>query len=205
MSRVFFTADTHFGHSGIIGMCNRPFENIEHHDRALIENWNAVVEPDDTVWFLGDFAYRTRPQNIRRIFDMLHGTKQLICGNHDHGKPGKVSATRQLPWASQHEQTEVTAEDGTTLVLNHYSLRVWRNMRRGAVQLYGHSHGNLPGTRQCIDVGVDNFGYAPVTWPQIKARLELLPALDFRPDTDEVEQLKRPEPTPADEAALPTP
>src|SRR5690606_30041888 len=87
MSRVFFTADTHFGHSGIIGMCNRPFENIEHHDRALIENWNAVVEPDDTVWFLGDFAYRTRPQNIRRIFDMLNGTKHLICGNHDHGKP----------------------------------------------------------------------------------------------------------------------
>lgn len=78
-------------------------------------------------------------------------------------------------------------------------------MRRSAVQLYGHSHGNLPGTRQCIDVGVDNFGYAPATWPQIKARLALLPALDFRDDTDEVDQLKRPEPLQIDEPSLPTP
>lgn len=182
---VFFTSDSHFGHLGIIGMCNRPYANITEHDTGLIENWNAVVRPSDTVWHLGDFAYRASPKWTRRIFEMLNGEKHLVLGNHDF-----KGETQKLGWASIHQLTE-TIVDNQTLVLCHYGLRTWRNMRRGAVQLYGHSHGRLPGTRQSIDVGVDPMGYAPVTWPQIKSRLDQLPALDFRDGTDAVPQLER--------------
>ncbi|WP_067458364.1 metallophosphoesterase family protein [Devosia elaeis] len=181
---TFFTADHHFGHANIIKMCDRPYDNITAHDMGLVENWNAVVGPDDEVWHLGDFAYRASPKWTRRLFEMLNGTKRLIVGNHDF-----KGETLKLPWKSIDQLTE-TVVDGQTLVLCHYSLRVWRNMRRGAVQLYGHSHGNLPGTAQSIDVGVDVMGYAPVTWPQIKQRLELQPKLDFRDDTDVVEAIE---------------
>jgi calcineurin-like phosphoesterase family protein len=34
-SRVFFTADHHFGHRNIIGLCQRPFADIEEMDAAL--------------------------------------------------------------------------------------------------------------------------------------------------------------------------
>tara|TARA_R110002124_G_scaffold133942_2_gene296444 strand:- start:5153 stop:5380 length:228 start_codon:yes stop_codon:yes gene_type:complete len=68
-------------------------------------------------------------------------------------------------------------------------------MRRGAIQLFGHSHGRMPGTRQCIDVGVDVMGYVPVTLPEIKSRLAMLPALDFREGTDAVDQLEKNDPT----------
>jgi calcineurin-like phosphoesterase family protein len=179
MPKTFFTADSHFGHAGIIQMCGRPYSDIKTHDRALIDNWNAVVAPGDTVWHLGDFAYRAKPQRVRQLFDQLNGTKRLIVGNHDFKGP-----TRQLGWASIHELTE-TVVDGQVLVLCHYSLRVWRNMRRGALMLYGHSHGNLPGNRQSLDVGVDCTGYAPVTLPQIRSMLEALPPLQFRDDSDE--------------------
>jgi len=176
---TFFTADTHFGHAGIIQMCGRPYRDIVEHDRALIDAWNAVVGEGDDVWHLGDFAYRCPPQRVRGIFEQLNGVKRLILGNHDHKGP-----TRQLDWASIHELTE-TVVDGQVLVLCHYSLRVWRNMRRGALMLYGHSHGNLPGTRQSMDVGVDCTGYAPITLPQIRSMLEALPPLTFRDGSDE--------------------
>ena len=42
-SGVFFTSDTHFGHSKIIDYCKRPFSSIEEHDKTLIQNWNNVV------------------------------------------------------------------------------------------------------------------------------------------------------------------
>ena len=46
---VYFTADMHFGHRGIIAMQNRPFESVEEMDRVLLQNYNAVVHRDDTV------------------------------------------------------------------------------------------------------------------------------------------------------------
>jgi calcineurin-like phosphoesterase family protein len=176
---TFFTADSHFGHSGIIGMCGRPYADIEAHDRGLVDAWNAVVGPDDVVHHLGDFAYRCPPQRVRQLFDQLNGTKRLILGNHDHKGP-----TLQLPWASIDQLTETTV-DGQVIVMCHYGLRTWRNMRRGALMLYGHSHGNLPGNRQSCDVGVDCTGYSPISLPQIRTMLEALPPLEFRDDTDE--------------------
>lgn len=179
MPQTFFTADSHFGHANIIRMCGRPYSSIAEHDRGLIDAWNAVVSESDTVWHLGDFAYRARPDRVHWIFGQLNGTKRLILGNHDHKGPAK-----ELAWASIHELTEVVV-DGQVLVLCHYSLRVWRNMRRGALMLYGHSHGNLPGNRQSMDVGVDCTGYTPITLPQIRSMLEHLPPLEFRTGTDE--------------------
>lgn len=176
---TFFTADSHFGHAGITQMCDRPYADIAEHDRALVDAWNTVVRPGDEIWHLGDFAYRCPPQRVRARFDQLNGVKRLIVGTHDHKGP-----TLTLPWVSIDQLTE-TRVDGRVLVLCHYSLRVWRNMRRGAIMLYGHSHGNLPGNRQSLDVGVDCTGYAPIALPQIRTMLEALPPLEFRDGTDE--------------------
>lgn len=187
MSQTFFTADTHFGHAKIVSMCERPFD-VEGHDEALIANWNERVRDDDVVYHLGDFAYRTSPQRVRWIFDQLNGRKSLILGNHDHLHGSKIHPTQMLPWESISEQKEIML-DGQAIVLNHYSLRVWRNMRRGAIQLYGHSHARLPGSRQSIDVGVDNFNYRPATLDEIKQRLQLSPPLEFRDADDEIAQL----------------
>ena len=47
MPTTWFTADHHFGHRNVIRFCNRPFETVEEMDRTMIDNWNAVVRPDD--------------------------------------------------------------------------------------------------------------------------------------------------------------
>jgi calcineurin-like phosphoesterase family protein len=53
MTGVCFTANQHFGHAGIIGLCKRRSRSGDEMDEAMIANWNAVVRPDDDVWHLG--------------------------------------------------------------------------------------------------------------------------------------------------------
>lgn len=183
----YFTADTHFGHASILGMCHRPFASTDEHDAALIANWNAVVCKSDEIWHLGDFAYKCPRTRIREIFDQLNGVKRLILGNHDF-----KGGVRDLAWASQDHYAEVIAEDGTLLVLSHYAFRTWRKIRHGSVNLFGHSHAGLSGSTQCIDVGVDNFGMRPVTWPEIRSRLALEPVLWLRDDSDDTDELSLP-------------
>ena len=182
----YFISDTHFTHTGAaLHHSARPFATIDEHDRALIEAWNSVVTPGDTVWHLGDFGSdRPDPKAMRRIFSQLRGSKHLILGNHD-----QAASVRELGWSSVRDYAEI-AIDKQRLVLSHYPMRVWNGMRRGGVQLYGHCHARLPGNRQSIDIGVDVMGWAPVTWPQIKAKLDLLPELHFEPDMDFVEGLE---------------
>lgn len=76
-------------------------------------------------------------------------------------------------WASSQAYAEVV--EGDRLVLLHYAMRVWNRSGRGSLHLYGHSHGNLPGDRQSCDVGVDVFGFRPVSLAEIKHHLATLP------------------------------
>ena len=164
---TFFIADTHFSHRNIITsrmVRPRPFASIEAHDEHLIAAWNNRIRPDDTVWHLGDFAYGASAARCREVFHRLAGVKRLVWGNHDHDR------TRTLPWASQHERVEVEVED-RPLVLSHYAQRSWHGMHRGALHLYGHSHGGLPGCGRSLDVGVDCWDWRPVTLDEILERM----------------------------------
>ena len=65
--------------------------------------------------------------------------------------------------------------DGHTLTLCHYGMRVWNRCHHGALMLYGHSHGSLPGNAQSLDVGADAWDFRPVTLAEILARMATLP------------------------------
>src|SRR4051812_17199465 len=79
---VWFTADPHYGHTNIIRYCTRPFADAEEMNRALIDRWNAVVDPGDEVWVLGDFALGSIADTLPLAAE-LHGYKVLLAGNHD--------------------------------------------------------------------------------------------------------------------------
>ena len=82
MSKTYLVSDTHFNHSNIIKYCSRPFSNIEEMNKVIIDNWNNIVDKEDTVYHLGDFGFGTK-EELKEIFDKLNGKKYLIMGNHD--------------------------------------------------------------------------------------------------------------------------
>ncbi|MBU1335739.1 MAG: metallophosphoesterase family protein [Alphaproteobacteria bacterium] len=169
---TYFTADHHFGHAAVIGMCGRPFADVDDMTRGMIHAWNSVVREGDTVWHLGDFSFKGKPGEVRAIFDQLAGTKCLVRGNHD-----KQNVT-QLSWSEQVDFKHL-ALDGVQVNLSHYAMRSWPAMHRNSYMLYGHSHGALPGSRYTHDVGVDAVGYVPQTLAQLRARMDLLPKMAF--------------------------
>ena len=54
---IYFISDTHFYHHRILEYTNRPFDRIEDMNETIIENWNKVVTPKDTVYHLGDVGF----------------------------------------------------------------------------------------------------------------------------------------------------
>ena len=165
--------DSHFGHARILELCKRPFPDVDAMNAELIARWNSVIQPGDDVWHLGDFCYRSaRPaaDYLRR----LNGNVNLIWGNHDNADTRTCSL-----FASSQAYAEPKV-DGTRLALLHYGMRVWPGDRRGALHLYGHSHGRLPGDRACVDVGVDYpaWAFRPVSLPEIRRHLLTLPERD---------------------------
>lgn len=178
----FYTSDTHFGHARVIQYSKRPFASVEEMDDELIRRWNSIVRPKDEVYHLGDFAF-AKPERIEDILKRLNGRKCLIIGNHDTvflKYPELLEyLDRFTPMLEIYEQDSDERKGAKHIVLCHYGMRVWNKAHFGSFQFYGHSHGSLQGNSQSCDVGVDCWDYAPVTYKEIKQRLQSLPP--FRP------------------------
>lgn len=163
--RVFFTSDTHHGHARIIELCKRPFRDVQEMDETMIRNWNAIVGERDTVYHLGDFSLGGVPSSIFR--KRLNGRIHLLIGNHD-----KRALKEPELWESISPMLDIKV-DGQRITLCHYAMRTWLKSHKGAWSLYGHSHHNLPDDPNAlsIDVGVDGWGFAPVSMAQIRERM----------------------------------
>ena len=183
-SGIFFTSDTHFGHSKIIDYCKRPFSSIEEHDKILIQNWNNIVGQDDTVFHLGDFAYGNS-QFIDNIIKQLNGNIILIKGNHDLRN---INPTLYNIFSDVVYQARILI-DKQTVYLNHFpflcfdhgDINLYKN--NYSIQLFGHVHsGPLTSSKDVsrlnilfptqYDVGVDNNNYTPISWTDVKNKIK---------------------------------
>ena len=171
-----FIADTHFGHMLMAVHRDRLVPRGTDHDTCLIESWNSVVGPTDTVWHVGDFVFDgMRFEDAKDIFSGLNGRKHLIVGNHDQPHIEK------LDWEGVHFGPVhwLDADSGLKIVGSHHPQREWDSWWRGALHFHGHTHNNLPSSRRSMDVGVDSIGPFPLTFAEIHQRMLLLPELDF--------------------------
>ena len=183
-SGIFFTSDTHFGHSKIIDYCKRPFSSIEEHDKTLIQNWNNVVGQDDTVFHLGDFAYGNS-KFISNIIKQLNGNIILIKGNHDLRN---MNPTLYNMFSDTVYQARILI-DKQTVYLNHFPFLCFEhgdiNLYKDnySIQLFGHVHsGPLTSSEDVnrlnilfptqYDVGVDNNNYTPISWTDVKNKIK---------------------------------
>ena len=131
---------------------------------ALIARWNETVGAQDEVWHLGDLALRMTADQIGNLLARLAGRKHLVTGNNDG-----PATTTQAVWSSVQAYAELDL-GGVRLVLCHYPFRTWNAMYKGAYNLHGHSHGQLAGLTRQVDVGVDVWGFRPITLDTIRSR-----------------------------------
>ena len=59
--KTWITSDLHFGHKNIMSFCPQTrarFNNdVAYMNNAMVEEWNDKVQPEDTVYILGDVAF----------------------------------------------------------------------------------------------------------------------------------------------------
>jgi calcineurin-like phosphoesterase family protein len=185
---TWFTADPHFGHANIIRYCNRPYlssreqqllknqgargrwevsrETLQTHDSALLHNINSLVQPEDTLWILGDFCRGGHQEAARYRRRIGCQNVHLVWGNHDDRSIGSL-------FTSTLEQGMVEVE-GQAIWLNHYPMRSWNRSFQGSWMLYGHVHGRLTEIEETElewmltkDVGVDACDYKPISFEQL--------------------------------------
>lgn len=157
-------SDTHWGHANVIKFDNRPFDNVNQMDEALINNWNSVVKPEDTIYHLGDFAFATE-ERICRILSRLNGNKIFIFGNHD--KAMRSSEVRKY-FELMTPYLEVKY-NGEMICMMHYPMARWNKSHRGAYHIHGHEHGNYkyPEKYRAMDVGAPCIGYTPISLDKV--------------------------------------
>lgn len=155
MSNLLFTSDTHFGHSNIIKYSNRPFQDVHEMNEKMIQEWNKLVKPQDTVYHNGDFAFMPYDK-FKQLVWRLNGRIYVQLGNHDKTiTQNRVDLLKQGKIVSIENYREIKV-DGQMIVLFHYGMRTWNKAHHNSIHLFGHSHGSLPAFGKSVDIGVDN-------------------------------------------------
>jgi calcineurin-like phosphoesterase family protein len=163
--KTWITSDLHFGHKNIMKFCPetraRFNDDLSYMNNAMVEEWNAKVEPEDLVYILGDVAFMSG-SDAGKTMQRLNGVKILVEGNHD--RKTLQDATFRGAFAEVHKYLDITY-DGHKIVMFHYPIAEWDQMHRGALHFYGHLHGGDSGLEKyrCRDVGMDATGMIAVS------------------------------------------
>jgi calcineurin-like phosphoesterase family protein len=156
---TWFTSDHHFDHDKIILYCKRPFKNGTEQNEEMIERWNEIVCPEDTVYHLGDFTLGGK-NTFLKFARRLNGDIRFIPGGHDYQWlvkgfgydpiDGLTLVSHDLT-AERGQMTlilppmfslpiQCKGEKDLPLVMNHYPMMSWDRSHYGSPHLHGHVH-----------------------------------------------------------------
>jgi len=158
---------------------HRPFESVEEMDAELVRRYNAVVKPEDVVYWLGDVSFHPTDKSAELI-GSLHGHKILCLGNHD-----RSAAAMSRMGFSMVVREAVTHICGRTVRMSHFPPKEYYDprykhaaerhkdlrplMHKGEWLLHGHTHGTERIRGRYVHVGVDAWDFTPVSVPEIEA------------------------------------
>lgn len=188
---IYFYSDPHFFHENIIRLADRPFSSEEDMNHSLVNSYNAVVNCNDEVYFLGDIAFNRKKiknglldaKKVNNILKKLNGRKYLIEGNHDDWFLKDPLFTRSIfQWIKTRHVLEY---NGRSIILIHDPAPYLPDPETGAlpveklneneILIYGHVHGDfvvdIPQPSKCVCV--EQTDYRPVSLDDVFAALGL--------------------------------
>lgn len=171
--KTYITSDLHFGHANIMKFCpeTRNFTDVAHMNSEMIREWNDIVEADDLIYILGDFAFSQASAAVS-ILHQLTGRKILIEGNHD--KKLVKDQTFCGCFENIYSYFELTY-DKMFIVMFHYPIFDHNRAGHGSIMLHGHRHGKPTGIAgRIMDVGYDATGKIMVGLDEIVSKMKLI-------------------------------
>lgn len=175
MSEIFITSDIHFCHNKPFLYEPRDFTSIEEMNEAIVERWNEVVKPNDTVYNLGDFAMNDVDAAIPYI-KRLNGNIIWIAGNHDSSmKIDKILGAcweRELSYIGYADMLKIHKFN---FYLSHYPTLTSNmddtGLQHRVISLHGHTHQKTnflyPDNPFMYHVGVDSHNCYPVNIEEV--------------------------------------
>ncbi len=154
MSKIWFTADTHFGSKRTLELSKRPFTGIHAMDQTTINNWNEKISCNDTVYHLGDFGDAER-------MDYLGGQSiKILPGNYDDKKILEVLQKDNRVEILE-DPFELTINNkkyfNSEFVLTHKPIQF-----SSTFHLFGHIHKLQMIKKFGLNVGVDCHNFYPI-------------------------------------------
>lgn len=172
MGEIWFSSDLHFSHDREFVWKERGFENVGEMNLTLIDNFNSIIHPCDTLYLLGDnWLNCSVEEGIALLHQIRCKDVRFIRGNHD--SPTRWEALKEvgtpIGWA------EMIKDAKKYYLLSHYPTQTanyddgWGNAVRN---IHGHSHQKSPMTDDFrINVGVDAWANTPVSFGEVKELL----------------------------------
>lgn len=151
---IYVTSDTHFCHNKDFLYKSRGFDNVYDMNKAIIHNWNSIVQPDDEVYLLGDVMLNDNEEGLKCLHQ-LKGNINIVLGNHD------TEARRILYLSSWNvnyvEMAYILKYKGYHFYLSHYptmcsNYDVDKPLKARIINVCGHSHTTDPW--KDIDIGI---------------------------------------------------
>lgn len=136
--KTYVTSDLHINHENILiyEPKNRPFKSVDQMHEYMIDHWNQIVDPQDTVYILGDVGFKS-VQVIIDVLKQLNGNLILIAGNHDHYWL-QIPEFRQC-FTEIHQYHEIK-HNKRDIIMFHYPVLEWNKCYYGSIMLHGHLH-----------------------------------------------------------------
>lgn len=184
---IYFTSDWHLFHKNVIRLCDRPYATLDvmHHD--LIHQVLKVLKPRDTLVFVGDTTFGNTT-NTKQVLEPLRDAGiRLVCvrGNHDPSEIALYNMGFDLVVNSMDLRI-----GGQRVLVSHYPFgpSFWRNiwLRMRGIKLryndrrpkqgnyfliHGHTHSKRKLEGRALHVGVDAWGFKPVSIEDIESHI----------------------------------
>ena len=149
---IWFCSDLHLGHSNMYKFTNydgtkcRPWDNYEEAEEYMLQEFNKVLKPNDTLYILGDVASKT--DRASYFFNSLVPCRRiLLMGNHDN----KIG----FKFLSKYFNEIRGAYNLENYIMTHIPVSSG-SKGRFKRNLHGHTHSNL--------ITIDNNGKIPDPW-----------------------------------------
>lgn len=188
MTDIWFTSDTHFTHRNIMKHYparSRFGEDEEAMCEWMIDQWNDMIKPKDTVYHIGDFGGYDTDRDVK-VAAKLNGRLHYLPGNHDRKIVKNEKFQRRCSVMYPYSYAEISVE-GQKIVICHFPIWEWNQMNRGVWHLHGHVHGKPTGIPGKIkDVSADGHGLLPYHFDEIREFMDLHPVRHHHAPLDEL-------------------